>query len=55
MGKLPLFLLFTGRRSLTTGRFSYLPAANPTIFSIIADAKALVPNFVPPVINRSKS
>jgi hypothetical protein len=41
--------------SLVTGHFSYLPAANPTIFSIIADANADVPSFVPPVINLSKS
>ncbi len=46
--------------SLVAGRwpqatFSYLPAATPTIFSIIADANADVPNFVPPVINLSKS
>src|SRR5260221_4082566 len=44
----PLVLLLTGRRSLASGHFSYLPAANPTIFSIMADANADVPNFVPP-------
>jgi hypothetical protein len=35
--------------------FLYLPAANPTIFSMIAAANADVPSFVPPFINLSKS
>jgi hypothetical protein len=42
-------------RDTNPGPPTYLPAANPTIFSIIADANADVPNFVPPVINRSRS